>query len=174
MKKFLLSMAAGAMALSAAAVPAFAAEGTGKTNVGYTDGAITDPDNPTNPNWSVSIPKDFMFVKDTHESQDMTVTLNQLNAGLPADKKVQIDVDSTNDYKLNGGTAAATIKSLDYELEYTGGTKNKDGQIGFLSTGDAESIKGTATLPHAQLTQVGVDGTYSDVLIYTVHSAVAK
>lgn len=173
MKKFLLSMAVGAMAFTAAAAPVFAAEGTGKTNIGYTDGAITDPDNPVNPEWSVSIPKDFIFVKDSKETQDMTVKLNQIGAtGLATTDKVQVDVASANSYKLNGGTS--TITSLEYTLKY-GIVENTNGKIGDLeSVTGKDTISGTATLPHAQLTQVGVEGTYTDVLTYTVHSAVAK
>lgn len=173
MKKFLLSMAVGAMALSASAVPVFAMDGTGTTNIGYTDGAVTDPDNPTNPAWSVSVPKDFMFTKDVR-THDMTVTLNDIrDGGLAASDKVQIDVSSAQNYKLVNATAAADkIGSLDYELKY-GAITNTDGKIGDL-TQDAKTIPGTAVLEQTQLSNIGVDGNYKDILTYTIHGAVAK
>lgn len=174
-KNLIAALACGAMIVgtAAAAMPAaaFAAEGTGEVNVGYMDSMIPDPDNPTNPDWSVSIPKDFLFVKDTHETHDMTVTLNDIkNGGLAADKKVAVDVASANAYTLQNDTA--DITSLDYTLTY-GTVENTDGQIGELSQ-DAKTIAGEATIEHDQLSQVGVDGVYTDVLTYTVHSAVDK
>lgn len=173
MKKFLLSMAAGAMALSATAAPVFAEEGKGTTNIGYTDGAVTDPDNPSNPQWSVSVPKDFVFVKDSGETQEMNVKLNKVGTeGLDAAKKVQIDVASANGFTLENATNPNGKTTLVYELTY--GTKlTANGTIGNLTT-DADEIAGTAVLPHDQLTEVGVEGTYTDVLTYTIHSAVNK
>lgn len=169
MKKFLLSMAAGAMALTATAAPVFAAESTGKTNVGYSDGAITDPDNPTNPEFSVSIPKDFMFVKDAHETQNMDVKLTIIKDAEFGTKTVHVDVSSAEGYKLKNASNT-TVGELDYNLTY-GSKTNTNGEIGILSKADS-TISGTATLPHDQLTQVGVDGTYTDTLTYTVHSAI--
>lgn len=176
MKKFLLSMAAGALALTASAVPAFAAEtGKGTTNVGYSDGAVTDPDNPTSPKFSVSIPKDFMFVKDTKESQDMTVKLNVIKVGSIAGEEVKVEVASANSYTLKN--TGATVTSLDYTLTYGSSNMAKNDtiqEVGKLQDVDGKrEIAGEAVLPHDQLTQVGVDGVYTDILTYTIHGATA-
>lgn len=174
MKKFLLSMATGAMVVGALGAPVFAAEGdqsTGTTNIGYTDGAFTDPENPTNPAWSVSVPKDFIFTKDS-TTHDMKVSLNEIrDGGLAKDKAVHVDVASANGYKLKN-TANANIAELNYELKY-GTNINKNGEIGILSQ-DTKEISGTATLENTQLSNVNVDGTYTDVLTYTIHKAVLK
>lgn len=192
MKKFLLSMAAGAMALTATAAPVFAAESsTGTTNVGYTDGAITDPDNPTSPSFSVSIPKDFMFVKDTNETQNMTVKLNVIKTGDLAGKKVKVEVASKNGYSLLNDTVSPA-DALDYTLNYGGSYATVNGKevysggtvlnddttvqlVGNLEDVDGKrEISGQAVLPHDQLTEVGVDGTYTDILTYTVHGVTVK
>lgn len=173
MKKLIVSMLTGALILggTVSSVSA-AATADGKTNVGYTSGAITDPENPSNPTWSVSIPKDFVFT-DGNLTKNVDVTLNvldEMNTPFPSTDKVQVDVASKNTYKLT--TTGATVSELSYELKY-GSIINTDGRIGDL-TADAKTIGGNATLEATQLTNVGVDGTYKDVLTYTVHAAVAK
>lgn len=148
----------------------------GKTNVGYTSGAITDPENPSNPTWSVSIPKDFVFT-DGNLTKDVDVTLNEIGGvAFSNDKKVQIDVKSDNVYKLENATNT-NVGELAYTLTYgedAGKVTNPDNAtIGDL-TKAAMKLEGTATLEATQLTNVGVDGTYKDILTYTVHAAVAK
>lgn len=170
MKKILVSMLAGTLIIGGAVLSVSAATGQGTTNVGYTSGAITDPDNPSNPTWSVSIPKDFVFT-DGNLTKNVDVILNEIGSvAFPDDKQVQVDVESKNGYTLNN--ANATVKNLDYELKYEDALKNTDGKIGDLTAGD-KTLEGTATLEGTQLTNIGVDGTYKDVLTYTVYSATA-
>lgn len=183
MKKFLLSMAAGAIALTASAVPAFATTETGKTNIGYVDAGVVNPDNPTNPDWSVSIPKDFMFKNDdtgglTHIMDVELIDVR--DGGLATDQKVLVQVESENGYLLKNDTA--TKQTLKYTLNYTdsAGTDvsmnaaaNVKKEVGYLAQ-DNKKIAGKAELDKPQLSELGIKGTYTDVLTYTVNSAEAK
>lgn len=188
MKKLLVTMLAGVLIIGGTVLPVSAASETGKTNVGYLSGQIPDPDNPSNPTWSVSIPKDFVFT-DGNLTKNVDVTLNEITGEFNTAKKVQVDVESKNTYLLKNTDSTVAVQELQYKLNYGSlvnpGVPDESGNvtntIGFLSRDNAGggedpamTITGTAVLEETQLTNIGVDGTYKDVLTYTVYSAVDK
>lgn len=166
MKKYLLSLCAGMLSLSAMVAPTFAAEQTRDVNVGYDSSMIPDPDNPENPTWSVSVPKSFKFT-DSYTSNEMKVTLNTIsNGGLDVTKTAPISVKSANSFKLIGGAGGG----IDYSLTYggTAATGAEYNNIGSLQNVDGKrELVGTAAL--TDKTQLAsADGSYTDVLTYRV------
>lgn len=169
MKKLLLTAAVGMLAVGAFTVPTFAAEGTKDVTVGYDANTIPDPDNPTDADWSVSVPKSFQFTDGNKTNNEMGVTLNEIkNGGLPADKKVEVSVTSKNAYELQNTKADKLAYTLKYNAVMAPTTAKQS--IGFLDKA-APTIAGTSTLTGDT---AKADGLYVDTLTYTVASAVAK
>lgn len=169
MKKLVVMLAVGAMVFGTFTIPSFAQEGTKDVTVGYDANSIADPENPTDADWSVSIPKSFYFTDTNKTNAEMNVTLNDIkNGGLPVDKKVEISVTSKNAYDLLN----KKLDKLAYEVIYNEVMEktNAKQSIGYLSQ-DTKTITGTSTLI-GDTTKA--DGLYTDVLTYTVAAAVAK
>lgn len=152
----------------AMAVPMFAmsvsAAGTetGTTNVSYDNThGVPDPDNPTNPNWAVTIPSTIHFT-DTNTVVNVGVELVSINGGALPTTDVAVSVTSRNGYKLQ--MSGANPDAVPYVVAYGGvnmsTTVTEVGNVNSTNT----TISGTATLQGT----AAITGVHTDVLTYTI------
>lgn len=164
-KKVFSLLAAGAITtsmLSGVVAHAAGAESPKSIDVTYDNQTvITDPDNPTAPEWQVAIPSGIHFTDDKTEMK-ADVELQDANGGAYAGAaQVKVKVESQNNYKLKKGSSEAS-----YTLGY-GGTTMSDvvTEIGTL-TNSNQKVAGTAKL--GDTSKVNELGQHKDTLTYKV------
>lgn len=164
-----LRVLTGALALAMVApmvVPTYAAgTGEGKTSVTYDNKTTTivDPDNPTDPDYTIKIPTAISFASPTSEVA-ANIELNGVGAkDIAAGTTVTMSVKSANGYKMATGG-----DTIDYSLTYGSKTPTGTGatDIGTL-TSTAKKISGSAKIDATSASAAKVNGTYTDTLTYT-------
>lgn len=149
------------------------------TPVAYDNSSnIPDPDNPTNPAWTVQVPSSITFT-DNAKKVAANVSMQTVNDGTMPTYDVEVMVASTNGYKLQLGTTNA--KTLDYDLQY----QKTDGSLQSIKALSGTDFKTAATIGkfpqnstsgktiegYAILTGTATEtGRYSDQLTYTLHN----
>ncbi len=167
-KKIFSLLAAGAITTSMlSGVVAHAAPGTEKDKaieVTYDNQTvITDPDNPTDPQWQVAIPSGINFTDDRREVKADVELQDAKGGAYTGDAQVKVSVTSQNEYKLTRG-----LSKIDYTLGYGSKTMtNGDAEIGTLTQGSAKS-EGKAKLGDTnKATEIG---QHTDTLTYRVQN----
>lgn len=143
-----------------------------QTDVAYDNrNAIPDPDNPTNPAWTLLVPSGITF-RDDERVFKANVAIESVNEGNMPNYPVEVQVKSKNGYKLIQGS-----EKLDYDLQYqiggtwhsmyTNGTK-----FAILGTFDANSPSGTTIKGKAILSGIATQtGKYFDTLLFSAKQA---
>ncbi|BDU80847.1 hypothetical protein [Clostridium perfringens] len=164
-KKVFSLLAAGAITtsmLSGVVAHAAGVESPKSIDVTYDNQTvITDPDNPTAPEWQVAIPSGIHFTDDKTEMK-ADVALQNANGGEYAGTaQVKVKVESQNDYKLTKGSSEAS-----YTLGYGNKTMSRsETEIGTLTSSNKE-VAGLAKL--GDTSRVNELGQHKDKLTYKV------
>lgn len=147
-------------------IDTFAASGSGSgiTDVSYNnDGTIPDPENPTDPEWTVKIPTAIVFTN-TKKTADANVEINATAGNtLPTTGEINVTVKSQNNYVLTA--TGTTPDPMAYSLVYGGNTMSQT----MTTVGDlvqTNTILGEAKLNPSAVAKVS--GSHTDLLTYTV------
>ena len=160
LKKIYMSALAMGLMIPALSMNVLAADGTGQTPVTYDNrNYIPDPDNPTDPQWAVTIPSTINFTDDSKKI-DASVKLVEQNGGSLPTGNVTVTVESSNNYKLKNGS-----DEVSYQLVYGNKTmSNTDKEVAVLNNTDTAK-NGYAILGNDKAPS---RGSYEDTLTYTI------
>ena len=160
LKKIYMSALAMGLMIPALSMNVLATDGTGQTPVTYDNrNYIPDPDNPTDPQWAVTIPSTINFTDD-NKKIDASVELVSKNGGTLPTGNVTVTVESRNNYKLKNGS-----DEVSYQLVYEGkAMTNTSKEVAVLNSANPAK-SGFAILGNDKAPS---RGSYEDTLTYTI------